>query len=85
MPPPHDTGELVREMIEMIETIDRERLARARTLGAADRLLEGPRLFDRACRVMRDGLRHEFPAATDERLDDLLRDRWALLDRLNGR
>jgi hypothetical protein len=31
-----------------------------------DKLLEGPRLFDRACRVMADGIRHRHPEFDDE-------------------
>lgn len=30
-----------------------------------DRLLEGLRLFDRACRLMRAGIRHRHPGATE--------------------
>ena len=38
-----------------------EEIARARAMDPADKLLEGPRLFDRACRLMADGIRQQHP------------------------
>jgi hypothetical protein len=38
-----------------------EEIARARAMDPTDKLLEGPRLFDRACRVMADGIRTKEP------------------------
>jgi hypothetical protein len=49
-----------------------------------DKLLAGPRLFERSCRIMLDGLRHENPHADESRLRELLRERLALLRRLQG-
>jgi hypothetical protein len=49
-----------------------------------DKLLEGPRLFDRACRVMADGIRHQHPELDDAGVLALLRarlDRVAALER----
>ena len=43
------------------ETLYREEVARARSMRPEDKLLEGPRLFERACRVMADGIRHRHP------------------------
>ena len=31
-----------------------------------EKLLEGPRLFDRACRLMADGVRHRHPDLDDQ-------------------
>jgi hypothetical protein len=39
----------------------REEVARARAMDPGEKLLEGPRLFDRARRVMADGVRHRHP------------------------
>src|SRR5262245_5329510 len=36
-----------------------QEVARARKMAVADKLLEGPRLFDRACRLMSDGIRQQ--------------------------
>ena len=35
-------------------------------MSPAEKLLEGPRLFDRACRLMADGIRHRHPEFDDE-------------------
>lgn len=50
----------------LVETLYREEVARARSMSPEDKLLEGPRLFDRACRVMADGIRHRHPEFDDE-------------------
>ena len=44
----------------------REEVARARAMRPGEKLLEGPRLFDRACRVMADGVRHRHPDLDDK-------------------
>lgn len=59
----------------------REEIARARAMAPEDKLLEGPRLFERACRVMRDGIRHQYPDLDDEGVQALLRTR---LDRVSS-
>jgi hypothetical protein len=62
-----------------------DEVARARAMAPADKLLEGPRLFERACRLMRDGIRHQHPAFSDEAVDVLLAARLARLDDLARR
>ena len=47
-----------------------------------DKLLAGARLFDRACRIMADGIRDEFPDADEDRLREILAERLALSRRL---
>jgi hypothetical protein len=49
-----------------------EEVARARAMRPEEKLLEGPRLFERACRVMADGIRHQHPELEDAGI-------WALL------
>lgn len=49
-----------------------------------EKLLAGPRLFERSCRIMLDGLRHENPGADEPRLQELLRERLDLARRLEG-
>ena len=46
----------------------------------ADKLLEGPRLFERACRVLMDGIRHQHPELDDHGLEALMSARFARLD-----
>ena len=45
----------------LADALYREEVARARAMRPEDKLLEGPRLFDRACRLMADGIRHRHP------------------------
>lgn len=59
----------------------REEVARARAMSDADRLLAGPRLFDRACQVMADGIRHAHPTLDASGVAALLK---ARLDRLRA-
>ena len=56
-----------------------EEVARARAMDPGDKLLEGPRLFDRACRLMADGIRHEHPELDDDGVQALLHSRLAQL------
>jgi hypothetical protein len=48
-----------------------------------EKLLEGPRLFDRACRLMADGIRHAHPELDDEAVRTLLADRLIRLRALD--
>jgi hypothetical protein len=59
----------------------REEVARARALSDADRLMAGPRLFERACQVMTDGIRHAHPELDEAGVAALLKRR---LDRLRA-
>lgn len=58
-----------------------EEVARARAMDPAERLLEGPRLFERACRVMSDGIRHRHPELSAEDVRAKLHE---LLERLRA-
>jgi hypothetical protein len=48
-------------LIDVVDALYREEVARARATRPEDKLLEGPRLFDRTCRLMADGIRHRHP------------------------
>jgi hypothetical protein len=50
----------------LADALYREEVARAQTMSPGEKLLEGPRLFDRACRVMADGVRHRHPELDDD-------------------
>lgn len=69
---------------QLIDDLYLAKVRAARAMSPADKLLAGPRLFARSCRIMLDGLRHENPGADEERLQQLLRDRLALLRRVRG-
>lgn len=51
---------------ELLEQLSAEEIIRARTMPPEEKLLEGPRLFERACRVMADGIRHRHPELDEE-------------------
>ena len=61
----------------------REEVARARAMNAEDKLLEGPRLFQRAWQLMADGVRHAHPEFDDRAVYDLIEARLARLDALD--
>jgi len=63
----------------------REEIARARAMDPVEKLLEGPRLFDRACRVMLDGIRHQHPEFDEASARALLIERFNLLRSLDRR
>jgi hypothetical protein len=67
---------------EMIERIDRERVERARKMQPKETLVAGPRLFDRVCRVMMDGIRHERSGVDDATVRRILQERLVLALRL---
>ena len=45
----------------LADALYREEVQRAKAMRAEEKILEGPRLFDRACRLMADGVRHRHP------------------------
>ncbi|HWG42299.1 MAG TPA: hypothetical protein VN688_05885 [Gemmataceae bacterium] len=67
---------------ELIDSIYRDKILRARRTSPEEKLLAGPRLFARACRLMADGIRNEFPDADEPQVQEILRARLALSRRL---
>ena len=62
-----------------------EEVRRARAMDPGEKLLEGPRLFERACRIMADGTRHQHPDLDDAGVRALLATRLDRLRRLEQR
>jgi hypothetical protein len=50
----------------LADALYREEVARARAMSPGEKLLEGPRLFGRAYRLMADGVRHRHPGLDDD-------------------
>jgi hypothetical protein len=69
----------------VIDQIFRERVLRARATPPEVKLVEGPRLFEQACRTMRDGIRHQFPDANEAQVEEILRQRLEVQRRLESR
>ena len=70
---------------QLINDIYWEQVRRARAMSDTDKLLAGPRLFQRSCRIMCDGIRNEYPQASEEEVKKILRERLALARRLESR
>jgi hypothetical protein len=67
---------------ELIDELYRERVRRAREAPPEEKLLAGPRIFERSCRIIADGIRHQFPDADERRVREILTQRLALIRRL---
>jgi len=67
---------------ELIDELFREQVRAARAMSPEEKFLAGARLFDRSCRIMADGIRHEFPEADENRVQEILAERLALIRRL---
>ena len=69
----------------LTDLLYREEVVRARAMSPADKLLEGPRLFQRACRLMVDGIRHHYPHLDDAGVHALLHARLERVRELERR
>ncbi len=67
---------------KLIDELYRERVVRARQMPPEQKLLAGARLFDRSCRIMADGIRDEYPTASDQRVREILDERLSLIRHL---
>ena len=67
---------------ELIDDLFRERVLRARQIPPEFKFLAGAQLFDEVCQRMAAGIRHENPGADEVRVQELLNQRLALLQRL---
>lgn len=70
---------------ELIDEIFRDRVQRARAMDPAEKLLAGPRLFDRACRIMADGIRAQFLGVSEEEVQRILDERLAIVRRVENK
>ena len=70
---------------ELIDDIYRERVLRARRMPPEEKLLAGARLFDLACRLTMDGIRDQYPEATEAEVRKILAQRLALRERMERR
>lgn len=70
---------------ELIDDIYREKVLRARAMPPEEKLFAGAALFDLACSWALAGIRHQFPDADEQRVQEILRERLALARRLETR
>jgi len=66
------------EIRQLANEIHQQRIRDARRMSPIDKLLAGPRLFERACWWMAVGLRNRFPDADESEIQGLIRDRLTL-------
>jgi hypothetical protein len=66
----------------LVDELFREQVRRARAMSPEEKVLAGPRLFERSCRIMADGIRDRHPQATEEEVQQILTTQLALLRRL---
>ncbi len=67
---------------ELLDAIYRDRVLRARAMPPEEKLLDGARLFEMACRITRDGIRYQFPDADECQVEEILAAHLALRTRL---
>ena len=67
----------------LADALYREEVARAREMKPSDKLLEGPRSFERACQLMDAGISQQHPQLDAEGRRALLTSRLARLDALD--
>lgn len=63
------------EIEALAESIEREKIERARRMTPAEKFFAGPELFENACKWMRTGIRSQFPDADDQRVEEILAER----------
>lgn len=69
---------------DLADAIFRERVLRAREMPPEEKLFAGARIFERVCRIMKDGIRADFPQASPEEIDRILDDRLKVARRLEA-
>jgi hypothetical protein len=69
---------------ELADEIYRERVLRARKQTMEQRFRAGFELFEGVCERMSAGIRHQHPQADEETVQEILRQRLALLRRLRS-
>jgi hypothetical protein len=70
---------------QLIDQLYQDKLRDARAAPFEDKLLDGARLFDRSCRIMRDGIRMQFPNSSEQKVEEILRSRLHIARRLEHR
>ncbi len=71
-----DTKRLMDEIF-----VDKVLRARRRSIG--EKILDGPRLFEDGCKLMRSGIRWQFPEYADEQVEAELRRRLSIRRRID--
>ena len=70
---------------ELVDSLYLDKVRQARAMTPEQKLLAGARLFDYACRITCDGIRHQHPEADEAQVLRILRERLALARRMENR
>ena len=84
LPASEQTQSMTPDVARTAGEIFRRRVFAARSLDCDEKLLAGPRLFERACMLASAGLRQRHPAADDAAIGALLRRQLGVLRRLEA-
>jgi len=68
----------------LIDDLYRDKVIQARQMSVEQKILAGPQLFEMSCRIVMDGIRHDFPDADESRVRQIFRRSLALLRRLRN-
>jgi hypothetical protein len=67
----------------LIDAIFVDKVRRARLMSPGEKMLDGPRLFDQNCQLMRGAIRSQFPEFDDAQVEQELRRRLAIARRID--
>ena len=70
---------------ELFDELYRQKIRQARSMTPEQRVLEGLRHSEASLEAMADGVRHQFPGATEDEVQRILRERIEKLRRLKGK
>jgi len=70
-----DTAKINDDIRHLADEIYWSRVERARRMSGTDKVRAGSMLFDSACRIMRDGIRAQYPKASESEVEDFLKER----------
>ena len=71
------------ETKQLMDSIFIGKVLRARQRSIGEKMLDGIRLFEQGCQMMRSGIRWQFPEFTDAQVESELRRRLAIRRRIN--
>ncbi len=71
------------ETQQLMDAIFADKVRRAQSRSMDQRLLDGPRLFESSCQMMRNGIRSQFPDYSVEQVETELRRRIAIKRQLD--
>jgi hypothetical protein len=67
----------------LMDAIFIDKVRRARQTPMSEKILDGPRLFDLNCQIMRSGIRAQFPAYDAEQVESELQRRLTIARRID--